>query len=252
MRLDGKVAIVTGGGAGFGEGISRRFAAEGARVVVNDVNEQDGRQVADAICEAGGEACFKFADVSRDEDTGQLIQEAVDRYGSLDIMVNNAGVPQRSQPMEEVTEAEFDRIFAVNVKAIYWAAKHCVPIMRKAGGGCIVNTASTAGISPRPGLVWYNGSKGAVNTITQSMAVELAPARIRVNAVCPVAGDTQMLGQFMGGDVTPEARERFLSTIPLGRFSLPEDIANAALFLASEEAQFMTGVCLPVDGGRTI
>lgn len=252
MRLEGKVAVVTGGGAGFGEGICRRFAAEGARVVVNDVNEQDGRRVADAIGEAGGEARFVYADVSSDADTGRLVGEAVGAYGGLDVMVNNAGVPQRNQPMESVTEEEFDRIFAVNVKGLYWSAKHTVPLMREAGGGCILHTASTAAISPRPGLVWYNGSKGAVNTITRSMAVELAPDRIRVNAICPVAGETRMLAEFLGGEVTPEMHAKFMSTVPLGRLSQPADIANAALFLASDDAAFLTGVCLPVDGGRTI
>ena len=252
MRLEGKTAVVTGGGAGFGEGICRRFAAEGARVVVNDVNEQDGRRVERAIRDAGGEARFVYADVSQDADTGRLVGEAVDAYGGLDIMVNNAGVPQRNQPMENVTEDEFDRIFAVNVKAIYWSAKHTVALMREAGGGCIIHTASTAAISPRPGLVWYNGSKGAVNTITRAMAIELAPDRIRVNAVCPVAGETQMLGEFLGGEVTPEMHAKFMSTVPLGRLSQPADIANAVLFLASADAEFLTGVCLPVDGGRTI
>ena len=252
MRLDGKVAIVTGGGAGFGEGICRRFAAEGARVIVNDVNEQDGRRVADAIGESGGEARFVYADVSRDADTRRLVAEALDRHGRLDVMVNNAGVPQRARPMENVAEDEFDRIFAVNVKALYWSAKHTVPPMRRAGGGCIIHTASTAALSPRPGLVWYNGSKGAVHTITRSMAIELAPDRIRVNAVCPVAGETRMLAEFLGGEVTPEMHARFLGTVPLGRLSQPADVANAVLFLASDDAEFLTGVCLPVDGGRTI
>lgn len=252
MRLQDKVAIVTGAGAGFGEGIARRFAAEGAKVVVNDLNAQDGQRVTNAIAEAGGEAMFSGADVASGDQVGGMIAEAVGAYGRLDIMVNNAGVPQRNGPMTEVSEAEFDRIFNVNVKSIYWAAQHAVPEMRKAGGGCFINTSSTAAISPRPGLAWYCGSKGAVSTLTKAMAVELAADRIRVNAVCPVAGETQMLAEFMGGEATPEMREKFLNTIPLGRFSQPADIANAALYLASDEAEFITGVCLEVDGGRCI
>ncbi len=252
MRFEGKVVIVTGGGAGFGAEICRQFAAEGASVVVNDVNEQDGLRVQNEIRHEGGEARFVHGDVSLNADVGRLIGEALNCYGRLDIVVNNAGVPQRNQPLENVTEAEFDRIFAVNVKAIYWTAKHCVPEMRQAGGGCIINTASTAATNPRPGLVWYNGSKGAVVTLTRSMAIELAADRIRVNAVCPVAGDTQMLGEFMGGTVSDEMYARFVSTIPLGRLSQPSDIAHAVLFLAADESQFLTGVCLPVDGGRTI
>ena len=251
MRLQGKVAIVTGGGAGFGEGIARRFAAEGAKVVVNDIDGQQGERVARAIADDGGEAAFINANVASGADVAKLVGGAVERFGRLDIMVNNAGVPQRNGPMTEVSEEAFDRIYAVNVKSIYWAAVHAVPVFRRQGGGVFINTSSTAALRPRPGLVWYNGSKGAVNTITKSMAVELAPDKIRVNAVCPVAGDTQMLADFMGGD-TPEKRAAFRATVPLGRFSQPLDIANAALFLASNEAEFLTGVCLEVDGGRCI
>jgi len=239
VRLQDKVAIVTGGGAGFGEGIARRFAAEGAKVLVADIDDQAGRAVARAIGEAGGAADYVHADVS------------LARFGGLDILVNNAGMPQWNGPMLEVDEATFDRIFAVNVKSIYLAAIHAVPALERRGGGAIINTASTAGIRPRPGLTWYNGSKGAVIALTKSMAIELAPKRIRVNALCPVAGDTAMLADFMGGD-TPENRARFVASIPLGRLSRPEDVANAALYLASAEAAFITGVALEVDGGRCI
>ncbi len=253
MRLHGKVAIVTGGGSGFGEGIAKRFAEEGARVVVNDIDEKGGARVTGEIeaAQGQGSATFLRADVAVSADVAKLVRYALDRYGRLDIMVNNAGITHMNGPMLEVSEALFDRVFAVNVKSIYLAALHAVPVFRKQGGGVFINTASTAGLRPRPGLVWYNGSKGAAITLTKAMAVELAPDKIRVNALCPVAGDTPLLGSFMGGD-TPENRKKFIGSIPLGRLSTPRDIANAAVYLASDEAEFITGVALEVDGGRCV
>ncbi len=253
MRLQDKVAIVTGGGSGFGEGIAKRFAEEGARVVVNDIDEKGGARVTAEIeaAQGQGSATFLRADVAVSADVAKLVRHALDRYGRLDIMVNNAGITHVNGPMLEVSEALFDRVFAVNVKSIYLAALHAVPVFRQQGGGVFINTASTAGLRPRPGLVWYNGSKGAAITITKAMAVELAPDKIRVNALCPVAGDTPLLGSFMGGD-TPENRKKFIGSIPLGRLSTPRDIANAALYLASDEAEFITGVALEVDGGRCV
>lgn len=248
MRLEGKVAIVTGGGSGFGEGIVKRFAAEGAKVVVADINGPAAERVA---AETGHGAIAVTADVSVNGDVKAMVAAAVDAFGRLDIMINNAGYTHRNGPMLEVDEATFDRVYAVNVKSIYLAAQHAVPAFRAAGGGVILNIASTAGVRPRPGLVWYNGSKGAAITLTKSMAVELAPEKIRVCALNPVAGETGMLHLFMGED-TPEKRAQFRSSIPLGRLSQPKDIANAALFLCSDEAEFLTGVCLEVDGGRCI
>lgn len=247
-RMDGKTALITGAGSGFGEGIARKFVEEGARVIVADIDDDAGARVAGSL---GEPARFVHADVSRDADMAAAVDAAVDRFGRLDILVNNAGYTHRNAPMLEVTEAEFDRIYAVNVKSIYLGAVHAVPLFRRQGGGVILNIASTAGVRPRPGLTWYNGSKGAVITLTKSMAVELAPDAIRVCALNPVAGETGMLHLFMGED-TPERRAQFQSTIPLGRFSQPRDIANAALFLCSDEAEFLTGVCMEVDGGRCI
>jgi 3-oxoacyl-[acyl-carrier protein] reductase len=248
MRLKDKVAIVTGAGSGFGEGIARRFAAEGAKVVVNDINPEGGRRVA---ADVGGE--FIQADVSRSADWGRLVQGALSSFGKLDIVVNNAGWTHRNKPYLEVTEAEFDRVYAVNVKSVYLSAMHAVPAFRKGGGGCLVNIASTAGIRPRPGLTVYNSSKGAVVLMSKSMAAEFGPDRIRVNCVNPVfSPDTALSAEFAGGALTEEAKKRFLSTIPLGRFSTPLDVANACLYLASDEASMVSGVCIEVDGARCV
>ena len=252
QRLQGKVAVVTGAGAGFGAGIARRFAQEGAAVVVADLDTAAGQAVSGEIGEAGGRATFVACDVTERAAVRRMVEAAVEGYGGLDLLVNNAGYSHVNQPLTETSEADFDRVYAVNVKAIYLAALEALPLLRRRGGGCIINTSSTAALRPRPGLTWYNGSKGAVNTITKSMAAELAPDRIRVNAICPVIGATGMLETFMGAPDTPELREKFLATIPLGRMSRPEDIAAAALYLASDEANFVTGVCLEVDGGRCV
>lgn len=252
MRLKDKVAVITGAGSGFGEGMARLFAEEGAKVVIADIDETGGKRVAQVIQQQGGQAMFQKADVSKDAEVKALVDAAVKQFGRVDIMVNNAGYTHRNQPMLNVSEAEFDKVFAVNVKAIFLAARHVVPAMRKQGGGVILNTVSTAAVRPRPGLTWYNSSKGAAQTMTKSMAAELAPDKIRVVAVNPVIGDTGMTEQFMGVANTPENRQKFLATIPLGRMSTPKDVARAALFLCSDDAEFLTGVCMEVDGGRCI
>ena len=252
MRLAGKVAVVTGAGSGFGEAIAHRYAEEGAKVIVNDLNGDSAKRVAGGIVQQGGKATAHKGDVTSSKDVKAMIQAALDAYGQLDIVVNNAGYTHRNQPMLDVDEETFDRVYAVNVKGIYLAAVHAVPVFRKQGrGGCIITTASTAGLRPRPGLTWYNGSKGAAITLTKSMAAELGPEKIRVNCICPVAGDTPLLPMFLGED-TPERRAKFIATVPLGRLSKPMDIANACLYLASDEAEFITGVALEVDGGRCI
>jgi 3-oxoacyl-[acyl-carrier protein] reductase len=247
-RLKDKVAIVTGAASGFGEGMAKRFAEEGAKVVVADLNGAGAARVAGEI----GKSAVAFgADVSKRADVEGMVGAAMKTFGRLDIMVNNAGYTHRNGDMLKVDEDTFDTITAVNMKAVYHAARAVVPIMEKQGGGVIITTASTAGLRPRPGLTWYNASKGWAITATKSMAVELAPKKIRVNCLCPVAGETAMLAQFMGED-TPEKRALFRASIPLGRLSTPLDIANAALWLASDEAEFITGVALEVDGGRCI
>jgi len=248
MRLAGKIAIVTGAASGFGEGIARKFVAEGARVIVADRDGDGARRVADAL---GPSADSVRADVTRAADVEAMVRTAIERFDGLDILVNNAGMGHLPQPLESLDEADFDRILAVNVKAIYLAAKEVVPRFKAQKRGVILNIASTAGVSPRPRLTWYNASKGWVITATRSMAVELAPFGIRVCALNPVAGETPMLKTFMGED-TPEIRAKFLATIPLGRFSTPEDMGNAACFLCSDEASMITGVALEVDGGRVI
>ena len=244
MRLTSKTAIVTGAGSGFGAGIAKRFAEEGAKVIVADINTQGGERVAK---EVGGK--FVHADVTRGEDWARLMSSA----GSVDTIVNNAGWTHRNKPFVEVTEAEFDRVYAVNVKSIYLSAIHAVPLFRKRGGGCFVNIASTAGIRPRPGLTVYNSSKGAVITMSKSMAGEFGKDKIRVNCVNPVfSPETALSADFAGGTISEEAKARFLATIPLGRFSTPLDVANACLYLASDEASLISGVCIEVDGARCV
>ncbi len=251
MKLKNKVAIVTGAASGFGEGIARRFAAEGARVVVADIDAKGAARVAKDIG-AKGSAIAVSVDVSNNSEVKAMIAASVETFAGLDILVNNAGVTHKNAPMLDVDEETFDRIYAVNVKSIYLSALHAVPVFREQKHGIIVNITSTAGVRPRPGLTWYNGSKGAAITLTKSMAAELAPDNIRVNGINPVMGETGLIGKFLPGDDTPEARARVIAGIPLGRLSRPEDIANACLFLASDEASFITGVCIEVDGGRCI
>jgi 3-oxoacyl-[acyl-carrier protein] reductase len=252
MRLLNKVAVITGAASGFGLGIAQAFAREGASVVLADVSAAAGAQAAAAINAAGGKALFVACDVSKSADMAQLLVSTLIEFGTCHVMVNNAGITHKNQPLLDTTEAEFDAVYAVNVKSIFLSAQQFVPHFRAQGGGSFINIASTAGVRPRPGLTWYNGSKGAVIITSKSMAAELGADNIRVNCVNPVIGETGMTHLFMGMDDTPENRVKFLAGIPLGRFSKPADIANACLFLASDEAAFITGACLEVDGGRCV
>ena len=248
-QLQGKIAIVTGAAGGFGEGIARLFVAEGARVLIADI---DGAKAARLAEELGPQARAVGCDVSKAEDVNAAVAACASVFGAPDIVVNNAGTTHRNQPMLEVDEATFDRVFNVNVKSIYHMARAVVPLMRERRRGSIINIGSTAGIRPRPGLTWYNASKGAVNLLSKSMAAELGPDNIRVNAICPVMGATGLIEQFLGLPDTPENRAKIVAGIPLGRMSTPQDVAQAALWLACDASQFITGVELPVDGGRTI
>jgi len=251
-RLSDMVAVVTGGGSGFGECICRTFADHGAKIVVADLNLAAAAAVAESLVAQGREAVACEVDVAKSTAMAAMVAAALERFGRIDIMVNNAGMSHPNRPMLEVDEAFFDRLFAVNVKSIYLSAQHCVPVFRRQRSGCFINIGSTAAVRPRPGLSWYNGSKAAVGMLTKSLAVELAPDGIRANAINPAIADTPLLTTFMGREDTPENRKLFLASIPLGRLCVPDDVANAAVFLAEPASSFITGVCMEVDGGRCI
>jgi 3-oxoacyl-[acyl-carrier protein] reductase len=253
MRVQDKSIIVTGAGQGIGKGIALRLAAEGAKVVVNDIDAGLGESVVKEIVDAGGTASFVAADVTNSAQVKALVDATVQRYGRLDVMVNNAGWTHRNRPALDVPEDEFDKCYAVNVKSVYLATVHATPVFRTQGGGSFINIASTAGVRPRPGLTWYNGSKGAVIVTSKSLAAELGPDNIRVNCVNPVFNpETGLSAEFAGGPLTDERLAKFRATIPLGRFSTALDVANAVLYLASDEAAFISGVCIEVDGGRCV
>ena len=253
MRLKNKSIIVTGAGSGIGEGIAMRLAAEGAQVIVNDINVEMGERVVAAIVKAGSTASFFAADVTKSGEVKALVEAAVERHGKLDVVVNNAGWTHRNQPALDVSEDDFDKCYAINVKSIYLATIHAVPHFKAHGGGSFINIASTAGVRPRPGLTWYNGSKGAVITTSKSLAAELGPDNIRVNCINPVFNpDTGLSAEFAGGPLDEARKAKFRASIPLGRFSTALDVANAALYLASDEADFISGVCIEVDGARCV
>jgi 3-oxoacyl-[acyl-carrier protein] reductase len=249
MRLEGKSALVTGAASGFGAEIARQFTREGAKVTIMDLNGEGGAKVASEI---GAAAINVKGDVTSRADIDAAVAASIEHGGRLDILVNNAGWTHRNKPLLEVTEEEFDKVFAINVRSIFHAIQAAVPVLASQGGGVVINIGSTAGIRPRPGLTWYNASKGAVNLLSRSLAVELAPQKIRVNCVAPVMGATGLLESFMGMPDTPENRARFIATVPLGRLAEPKDVAGACVYLVSDEAEFLTGVVLEVDGGRTV
>ena len=253
MRFERRTAIVTGASSGFGEAIAKRLAAEGASVLLADLDEAGGKRVVAEIESAGGRACFQRTDVAQADDVAALVASALRELGRLDVLVNNAGFSHRSQPLWELPEAEFDRVFAVNTKGVYLGCKHAIPVMRAQGGGAIVNTASIGAVRPRPGVTAYNATKGAVVTLTRGLAVEVAPFKIRVNAVNPVAAETGFVKHAIGLDRFSDAmRAQLTAGIPLGRLAEPRDVASAVCFLASDDAEFLTGVCLDVDGGRSV
>lgn len=248
-QLNNKVAIVTGAASGFGACIARRYIEEGAKVVLADINFEAASKLAD---ELGANAIAAACDVTQADQVQAAVDLCVKTFGVPDVVVNNAGTTHRNQPLMDVDEKTFDRVFAVNVKSIFHMTKAVVPLMRERKNGSIINVGSVVGIRPRPGLTWYNGSKGAVNLLSKSLAVELGPDGIRVNNICPVMGETALLEDFMGMPDTPANRQKFLSTIPLGRLAKPDDIAAVAVFLATDGAAFLNGVELPVDGGRVV
>jgi NAD(P)-dependent dehydrogenase (short-subunit alcohol dehydrogenase family) len=252
MNLHSKIAIVTGGASGFGAATARRMAQAGARVMVADLQAEGAQRMADTLQGEGLQALACQADVSSREDFERLVAHTREAWGGLDILVNNAGTTHRNKPALQVTEDEFDRVYRVNVKSLFWAAHSVLPHFTAQGHGCIVNVASTTGVRPGPGLTWYSGSKAAMINLSKGLALEFARSGVRINVVNPMIGETAMLGDFMGMEDTPANREKFLQRIPLGRFTRPNDVASAVTFLASDEASYLTGVCLDVDGGRNI